>query len=243
MTMPDGPLEPRSPEAHPVEELPALLNGELALDELRRVIRHLRRCPSCQAELVEVAAAIGVLRHTERAGMTDTVDTAALPPLRAVPVSPDRPGDRVAPVTPLGARRHRLLALAAVIVLIVGGGALVSRLARHGGAPALRAPFAQVGTQPAQGSVEMTGRGASRTMTVSASLAAAPPGSYYEVWLLDAKSGGMVPVGVLPTGGTARFALPSLIVARYNAVDVSLQPDNGSTIHSKDSVLRATYAT
>ena len=242
MTMPDQPASPRPGEEHPEEELAPLLNGELGLDDLRRVVRHVRRCPSCQAALVEVAAAVGALRRAERTELAETSEVPALPPLRDQPAMPKRPADGLATVTPIGTRRRRLLVVAAAVILIVGTGLLVARAAGSGGGPAVKVAFSRVGSQPAQGSVKMSGGGASRTMTVSATLAAAPTGSYYEVWLLDASSGGMVPVGVLPSGGTARFSIPSVIVAHYNAVDISLQRDNGSTLHSNDSILRATYS-
>ncbi|HLK45452.1 MAG TPA: anti-sigma factor, partial [Acidimicrobiales bacterium] len=71
----------------------------------------------------------------------------------------------------------------------------------------------------------------------------APPGSFYEVWLLNAQTGGMVAVGVLPTGSTGRFALPTAVVSHYDAVDISLQPDNGSTAHSSNGLLQARSST
>jgi hypothetical protein len=238
MTASSG-LEPQ--DEHPVEELAALLNGELVLEELRRVVRHVRRCASCQAELVEVGAGFGALRHSERAGMVPEHDAPVLPPLRERPRAPlgrDVPAPAAAVVP---GRRNRLLALAGcVALLLVGAGVLIAR--GGSGSPVLKARFAQVGVEPARGLVEMSGRGASRTMDVAVSVPAAPAGSYYEVWLLNRASGGMVAVGVLPQGGTARFALPIAVVAHYDAVDISLQPDNGSTLHSDDSVLRATYS-
>ena len=62
------------------------------------------------------------------------------------------------------------------------------------------------------------------------------------MWLLNTHTNGMVAVGVLPTSGIAHFTLPSDLLERYDAVDLSLQPDNGQTTHSSDSVLRAKYA-
>jgi Anti-sigma-K factor rskA len=93
----------------------------------------------------------------------------------------------------------------------------------------------------AHGQVEMRGSGRDRTMTVDTELAAATPGTYYEVWLLRQATGAMVPLGVLPQTGHAQYVIPSRLVANYNAVDISLQQDNGSTVHSPSSVLRAYY--
>jgi hypothetical protein len=52
----------------------------------------------------------------------------------------------------------------------------------------------------------------------------------------------MLAVGVLPPDGRGRFRLPSTILAGYDAVDISLQADNGNPKHSSDSILRARYA-
>ena len=231
----------RPGDVHPLEELPDLLNGELSLDELGGVVIHLRHCRDCQAELVEVAGAAGALRHVERAGMADMMEPPALPQLTQPPRTAEPFAGPGAAVTYLGPRRRRILSLAAAVLVLVAAGLLVGR-AQHGRGPTVKVAFTTLGSQPAQGSVEMSGSGASRTMRVTATLSEPAPGTYYEVWLLDVRSGGMVAVGVLPTGHTAQFALPTTIVARYNAVDISLQPDNGSTVHSNDSVLRATYS-
>jgi hypothetical protein len=51
----------------------------------------------------------------------------------------------------------------------------------------------------------------------------------------------MVPLGVLPNTGRARYTIPSRLVADFDAVDISLQPEDGSTVHSPTSVLRAYY--
>ena len=52
----------------------------------------------------------------------------------------------------------------------------------------------------------------------------------------------MLPVGVLPPDGRGTFRLPGEILAGYDSVDISLQPNDGGTQHSDDSVLRADYA-
>jgi hypothetical protein len=228
---------------HCIEELPALLHGELPLDELRRVTTHLRTCVSCQRELVEVATGVGALARVERQGLVDDA-RPQLPPLAELPPEelPDAPVDLDA------ARRRRparwlVPVAAAVVALVVASAAiLVTRDDSSPSAPTAQVALRPVGSQPARGEVEMSGRGGSRTMVVSANLPPASAKSYYEVWLLDTRTNGMVAVGVLPASGTAHFTLPSDLVARYNTVDLSLQPDNGVPTHSNQSVLRARYA-
>lgn len=61
---------------------------------------------------------------------------------------------------------------------------------------------------------------------------------FVQVWLLDAKTGGMVPLGVLD-GRQGTFAVPrALNLAKYNQVDVSLEPFDGNPAHSTDSLAR-----
>jgi anti-sigma-K factor RskA len=112
------------------------------------------------------------------------------------------------------------------------------------------APDATVTLEP-KGAIDATGTvamfsvegGSEQLMSVDVSqLPPAAAGSFYEVWLLQPDTGQMLAVGVLPNGGSASFALPAGIVANYQAVDVSLQPDDGGVVHSGNSVLRATYA-
>jgi len=232
---------------HPVEELAPLIGGELELPELRAVVRHVRGCASCKDELVEVAAAVGALLHVEHGGLAEP----AQPP--ALTIVPD--AGAAAPVggavVPLARARRRvvterLLAVAAAVAIVLGVGVVIGRHQRGSGSaggPTVQVALAPVGSSPAGGTVAMAGTGGDRIMTVSTrSLTAAPAGSYYEVWLLEPTSGHMVAVGVLGSDGSGRYSLPTDVVQRYKAVDISLQPDNGSTVHSNDSVLRASYA-
>jgi hypothetical protein len=89
----------------------------------------------------------------------------------------------------------------------------------------------------------MAGDDGDRRMTVTTDdLPALRPGQYYEVWLLDPKSGTVFPVGVLARDGEAHFTLPASVVGRYQAIDVSLEADDGDPTHSKHSLLRGRYA-
>jgi hypothetical protein len=94
----------------------------------------------------------------------------------------------------------------------------------------------------AAGTVAMRQAGSAQAMEVDTSLGSAPANRYYEVWLLDRGTGKMLPVGVLPPDGHGTFRLSGEILNGYDSVDISLQPNNGSTQHSSDSVLRANYS-
>jgi hypothetical protein len=61
---------------------------------------------------------------------------------------------------------------------------------------------------------------------------------FVEVWLLDAKTGGMVALGVLD-GDHGSFAVPpGLDLSAYDQVDVSKEPYDGDPAHSTESLAR-----
>jgi hypothetical protein len=133
--------------------------------------------------------------------------------------------------------------VAAVILVLAGVVTTAIMLANGGGDP----PQAKVVLTPVspgdvEGTVAMRESGSAQAMEVDTSLGAAPSDHYYEVWLLDRETGKMLPVGVLPPDGRGTFRLPSEILAGYDSVDISLQPNDGSTNHSTDSIMRASYS-
>jgi hypothetical protein len=77
---------------------------------------------------------------------------------------------------------------------------------------------------------------AQRTVTVTVTGLPQRAGAFYEVWLMDPSNAHLVALGVLDSSGHGQFAVPAgLDLASYSAVDVSLQPMNGSPLHSGDS--------
>ena len=144
------------------------------------------------------------------------------------------------------AGRGAVVLAAAVILVLAGVVTTTVMLANRGdrrGLPQAKVELAPVSKGTVDGTVAMRESGSAvRAMEVATSLDAAPTDQYYEVWLLDRATGKMLPVGVLPPDGRGTFRLPSDIIAGYDSVDISLQPNDGSTEHSADSVLRANYA-
>jgi hypothetical protein len=62
---------------------------------------------------------------------------------------------------------------------------------------------------------------------------------FYEVWMLGRDGTSMISLGDLNTANTGTFTLPAGVNLRfYSRIDVSLQPFNGSTLHSSISVVR-----
>jgi hypothetical protein len=210
---------------HPYDELPGLLLGELDRAGVKAVSDHLAGCDDCRRELAVLAATSASLRATAAQAQP------APDPVAAVPARAAR-------------RRGPLLGLAAALILAVATAAALwaGGLWRPDRADRT-VPLAGVGAVAASGRASMAGDGPDQQMTVTAEDLPAPgPGRYYEVWLLDPDAGTVLSVGVLPAGGQARFTLPASVVDRYQAIDVSLEADDGDPTHSKRSLLRGRYA-
>jgi len=177
----------------------------------------------------------------DRAGPGARDDVGGLPPLRL-------------PRRGRALQRHRLAAGVAAAVLVVGGlGFGTFKLTHREGPPvtAVRAGPPVVTTrtvvlQPvtgaASGRVSMQGPGKQTEMTIStAGLPDAGTGRFYYAWLLDPTTQKMLPLGVVSARSPMQFEVPTGLVGRYHAVDISLQADNGNPAHSATSVLRAQY--
>jgi Anti-sigma-K factor rskA len=79
---------------------------------------------------------------------------------------------------------------------------------------------------------------ASQQQLVVTLRAPARPG-FYEVWLLARDGVSMISLGDLSADHTGTFTMPPGVDLRdYSRIDISLQPFNGNTQHSKASVVR-----
>lgn len=227
---------------HPYDDLPGLLFGELDRAQVTAVSDHLATCDDCRRELAVLAATSASLRATARNAQALP---GAVPGVAAAEDAPAVQPHQVGRGTARpGRRRRSLIGLAATLVLALVAAAVLLwtgplRPDRAGGT----VPLAGVGAVAASGKASMAGDDGDRRMTVTTDdLPALRPGQYYEVWLLDPKAGTVFPVGVLPRDGEARFTLPASVVGRYQAIDVSLEADDGDPAHSKHSLLRGRYA-
>ena len=236
---------------HSDADLIGLLTGETDRQRAVETARHLKVCPQCADELIDLAVAHGALRSAEQAlrdlggdgGATDPAGDPhrdPLPPLAVAPAAPTR--------ARRPARRTTVAVLAAVAAVVVLVAALGLGGAFDRGTPG-RSVVAQAPLHPIDAPADATGlivvvaSGSTRQMTVTTKDLGSPgPQSYYEVWLLDPSTLKMLPVGVLPPSGAGTYAVTAGIMAGYSAVDVSLQADDGDPAHSTTSVLRAVYA-
>jgi hypothetical protein len=221
-----GHPEDHDPLGHVVDELPALLSGELDRRGFSLVVNHLRDCDACRRDLVDISAATAALR--------------AVAPVLAVESTPVE----VASIGDIARRRRTPIfaGLAAAVVALVAVASLSFGLGHHQ-AGVRKVDLVAVGPlSAAGGTVTMTPTKSAQHMQVrTVDLAAPPPGSFYEVWLFEPTTGKMLPVGVLSLTGASSYQLADDLVAGYTKVDVSLQQDNGNPAHSKTSVLRASY--
>ena len=145
-----------------------------------------------------------------------------------------------------GGRRRRLVTmiagLAAGLIIGVGGTVGVVQLTR---APATRV-VAQIELSPlpafpqwqdATGTAVMRAAAGQQVMVVALHAPQRP--GFYEVWLLARNGVSMISLGDLNADHTGTFTVPAGVDLRnYSRIDISLQAFNGSTLHSKASVVR-----
>lgn len=237
-------------------DLVGLLAGELGRDETIVVGRHLRTCPACTEELVDLAIAHGAL--SAASGAVRLLDDTAVGPPAAVPSDLLAQGAGGTELPPLEvdtgeslrrSTRSRRLALivtgvAAAALALAWLGTVVVRSGNSPSAPVVASAALQPIDAPssAAGWIKAVAVGDARKLTVETKNLDAPSSQqYYEVWLLNPATQKMLPVGVLPPTGTGNYEMGASIMAGYSAVDVSLQANNGNPVHSTTSVMRATF--
>ena len=148
-------------------------------------------------------------------------------------------------------RRTRTLALVAAALLVVCALAATALVLRQGpGDPTSElvatASLSGEGLDPGgdgSGSAELLeGDGGWKVAIEVDRLPSAPPGTYYEAWLLGAGPGQVQSLGALE--GDERFVVPDgLAIDDFPLVDVSIEPIDGNPGHSSKSVLRGELET
>ncbi|HTY73648.1 MAG TPA: anti-sigma factor [Actinomycetes bacterium] len=211
---------------------------------------HLLACPACQSALDQLQAVV----TTARAAAAEP--TLVAPPDTVWHSIADRLDllDRSAPTaagaaapTPISVARSRrrpsvvvgLVAAAAVLVgLVVGAGTVSAVHHAHGGEVLAQTALEPVATGDAHGLATLRSTHGGDVLDVDLRGLPAPDG-YYEVWLMNAQTGGAVSLGSLDASRQNTFDVPSgLDLAAFPYVDVSLEPFDGNPAHSADSVAR-----
>jgi anti-sigma-K factor RskA len=221
---------------------------------------HLLTCEQCRAEVGSLRAVV----TTGRAVSAGDRPVAPSPDVwdritAGIRSEATDPGDEqpAPPVVPLDERRERRprrlwsLTAAAAVGIILGAG---STYALTRSTPAVSpGDQGQVTVAALDPLDDPTAKGdavlrvsspTQRTVTVSVQGLPTEPGAFYEVWLMDPSNAHLVALGVLDAAGKGSFVVPAgLDLSRYSAVDVSLQPMNGSPLHSSNSAVRGVIAT
>jgi anti-sigma-K factor RskA len=223
--------------------------------------RHLAECGQCRADLRRLAEVVTLARSDRLADILEQPPdrvwqriTAELDdgswPATARPESPSwrrgRPAGRRARAAGPAARsapRPRRWVAALAAAAVAGAGAAVAAQQITGSGPPV---IARIALRPlpqfpqwraASGSAVLTGDSAGRAISVT--LDASPGRGFFEVWLLGRNGVSMISLGDLNHAHAGSFALPPGVnLAFYSRIDISLQAFNGSTSHSKVSVVR-----
>jgi len=201
-----------------------------------------------------IAAAAGTSPALNDRGLNGSA-TPAVPTASAIPTEP---AGSEAPAAPEGSRGSRpgrprlawprgrlasaMAGLAAGVIIGIGGGIGVAQVSP---APPARV-VARIELSPLPQFPQWQGTTGTAVMRSTASQqeivitlrAPARPG-FYEAWLLARDGVSMISLGDLSAEHTGTFTVPSGVDLRnYSRVDISLQPFDGSTQHSKASVVR-----
>lgn len=226
---------------------------------------HLSTCAQCRDSVDEFRAVVSIGRELKpgEAAVTPPpgvwsriVDELALNGVQATQMPVEQ---NVAPAT-VGAqvvtldskrgssRTSRILSLgvAAAIGLIAGAGGTwalgrtSSQVAPVASVQVATASLDALDIPDARGTAVLQVQSANqRAVTVTVSNLPLETGKFYEVWLMDPSDKHLVALGVLGVDGCGAYVVPAgLDLAQYTAVDVSLQPMDGSPLHSAVSAVR-----
>ena len=211
--------------------------------------RHVATCPRCSTDLetmTRTRSAGASLAADPRMGaptrpprgvwesiQRELGDDLGPAPLTSIPERPGRAGRA-------GSRRTWLVVAASVAAGAVLGASVAALVGRDDDATpqAARTSMLQpLADHVTNGTLAMTGQPARESLSVE--LHDSDPGTgFLEVWLLDAKTGGMVSLGVLDDERGSYAVPPGLDLAAYDQVDVSREPYDGNPAHSEVSLAR-----
>ena len=242
--------------------------AELAIDpddSPADVRRHVAACADCThllASLSDVRRLAGaeplvppparvreqVLAHVRQAAAADPPEDRVTGPVGLPGPGPSRP-------TRLPARRAVptwAAGLAAGVALVAGlglgritGGTEVPEAVAPSpseGAVVAAADLRALDSERARGVASVVRAEDTITLRVEASSLGEDEG-FHEVWLINVDGTRMVALGVLASGDTGEFQVPTgLIEEGYRIVDISVEPEDGDPTHSGVSLARGELA-
>jgi Anti-sigma-K factor rskA len=219
--------------------------------------QHLASCARCAPDLAELREVVALARTTTASDSLQPPPAHVWPAIIAQTAGP--PPLQEAPAAELDDRRARRdrarrnwlpIGAAAAVGLVIGGvvtGAVtmnrsqpsdVNIMATADLTPLPDSPAPAVGSGKA--TIETVAGRAKLTLDTDG-LARAQ--GFYEVWLLDPKTMGLVAIGTVGPGQQqAEFPIPEgVTMDQYPVVDVSDEPLDGDPTHSTVSVLRGQF--
>jgi anti-sigma factor RsiW len=229
-----------------IRDLLAVYAVDAIADQAERdaVARHLETCEECRREVDEHLATLASLAPADDAEIAH----AAWDGLRARIAASTPAPESSAPIVPLRRKTGRLLAGAAAVA---AASVLVTLVMTRDGAPGTPAQSAEV-VPAAQQAANVTGRvevfqpesAAGRLVVDLENVPAAPAGHHYEVWVLrPGDQVEMEAVGAFtPQDGRAHLDLRLPGPGEYIALDISIQENGGSPVHSGTSLAGASLA-
>lgn len=183
------------------------------------------------------------------AGLRGAILAAAAATPQDSPVAGEAPVAEVIPLRPRPRRRAVLTTLAAAACAAAVAVAITLTVTNSTGgttpvtASAI-APIQTEGPAPVRGTAALFAPDTAGG-TVQLNLRDVPPapaGHHYEVWVLPKGSTIMTAVGSFtPAGRNVQLNLPLPVPGRYDAVDISVQQNNGSPAHSGTSLAGAHF--
>jgi hypothetical protein len=218
---------------------------------------HAESCAHCQAELARLTEVVRLARdgdpgETLQAPPPQVWDriaaaTGVSVPLNAAALNGSAlNGSGPSAKAPAGRPRRRLaralVGVAAGLVIGIGGTIGVAQVVKsppaHVVARIELSPLPQFPQwQGTTGTAVMRATASQQELVVTLRAPARP--GFYEVWLLARDGVSMISLGDLSAEHTGTFTMPPGVDLRdYSRIDISLQPFNGNTQHSKTSVVR-----
>jgi anti-sigma-K factor RskA len=222
---------------------------------------HLAGCADCHAELrlltelVATAATIGpdtdFRMETPPASVWDRIEAELGPLELGISSREAKPGARFrTAASRAGAtsrwsgwwRRPVVVATAGLLIGAAAAVAVEQLTGQQAPAPvvakALLSPLPKFPQwRSASGTAVLRLSPAGRTLTVALRAPTRP--GFFEVWLLGRNGVSMISLGDLDSEHVGQFTVPPGVdLTFYSRIDISLQPFDGSTLHSKVSVVR-----
>lgn len=218
---------------------------------------HLMVCRYCAGELTGLRAIVATGREgmpyellppkpavlaqiqAELAGDTSSAGQAS-PAVRSV-TPPDDLASRRAASPPV--RRLATLAIAAVALAAVSVGGVIwyrQAVLKNDDAVVARTTLQPLPDKSGQGTAELIRKGGVVQLSVTTTADRGGPG-YEELWLINTDGQRMISLGILPPDGRGSYPLPVMTgggLDGYTIVDISLEPLDGNTAHSHNSLLR-----